>query len=265
VTGFLVGVLLASITFFSSPRVSRYIFSTGVMVRYSDLAIQISPPGYPLVGESWRIEVYVVNVSSGIPTFKPALNSTVVVTLLSSGRRRTYELPVDENGVTTFQYRSAYSDIAFQAYHTGLTPSGKVVISRHYVSSNVVDDLWTINASISIFGSLASGFAIRKRELKGKSGKLTKWILLLIFLLFSFVAIFSTYSKFFQGTTWGYPENVVGSIITLTSLRYAMFLGIVLLLLYWVVFFLLPKKDEHTRSRQRKKQRQIKSRRLRTS
>lgn len=239
--GIIAGIIISSFRRGARVRIT----SRGIIVQVVPyLTMQISPPGYPPVGESWAINVYIVDrtPSRNTLTFRPALNSTVVVTLLSDGWVKTYELPVDENGRASFQFLRGYSDVAFQAHCHGLSPSKKIVFSEHYVSPDEVNSLLAFNVFTLVFGSLGSGFLIRK----GKIGKLQKWILFFFLCLFSFVTIFSTYSTFFLGTTWGYPENIVGSLITFTKLKTTSFLGIISLLLFLIISWLLSKANART-------------------
>lgn len=234
--GVLAGLIISSLLP-QRARTSLEIVSTGRVLRENPyLAIQVSPPGYPSMGESWTISVYIVNVTSprAPPKFQSALNSTVVVTVLSNGQKQTYDFPVDENGRASFQFLPEYSDIAFQAYRLGLLPSEKFILSEHYVSSQVVDSLLSYNLIVSIFGSPVSGLIIHKKRI----GKLASLTLFSIISLFCFVWFFSLYSKLFQYTTWGYPDNIVGGFITFNLLRHISYLGTVLIVLFWIIFWL---------------------------
>jgi hypothetical protein len=128
--------------------------------------MQISPPGYPSVGEQWTINVYIADVASSTKklTFRPALNSTVVITLLLDGDLRTYELPVEENGKALFQFLPGYSDIAFQANCPGLSSSEKLVLSEHYVPPFVAPVLVLI--LVVAAGAVAVVLAVAKWKRK---------------------------------------------------------------------------------------------------
>lgn len=213
------------------------IISTGqIAPSYPRLEIQVYPPGYPSLGESWTINVYIVNVTSehALPKFHSALNSTVVVTVLSDEGEQIYELPVDENGKASFQFFPEYSDIAFQAYYPVLPPSAKIVLSQHYVSSEVVDVLLSYNLGFSLIGSPVIGLTIRKRRI----GKLASLTLYFIIFLFCFVWLFSLYSKLFQYTIWGHPNNIAGGFITINLLKNISYLATVSIILFWIVSWL---------------------------
>jgi len=207
------------------------------------LLLEVAPMGYPSVGQSWNIFVYAVDTSSGTLNLRPSFsNSTVVVKLKSGGFRQTYHISIDEKGETTFQYLPGYSDVAFQAF-CGELSSQKVIISKHYVSSEVVNNLSTINVFMSIASALTGGLAFRDRKL----GKLVKVTFLLVFVLFAIVTFSSLYVKFFKETIWGYPEDVIKGIVTLTLLKYTSYIGVVLLtilgIISWMIEFRSPKKD----------------------
>jgi len=210
-------------------------------VRYIPFVdIEVSPLGYPIAGEFWTINVYVVNKTFPDKlTYYPASNATLIVTLLSEGTKKTYELSTNEYGEATFQYHFGYMDIAFEAQIPELSPSQKVVLSTHYISPDFVDGLLTFNF-ISIVAWLPSGYIISdKIGLSAKWVKLEKGTLLLIFFLFAFVSLFALYSKFSQETIWGYPYNVVNGLITLSLLRDIFYLWVILLVSYSAIKFIV--------------------------
>ena len=190
--GFTTGFLL-------TPPPGKAVFWSGVITwRYvPSLWLEVSPMGYPQVGRSWNIFVYEVDISDGTMYLRPSFsNSTVVVQLKLGGFKQVYYLPVDEKGQTSFQYLSEYSDIAFQASRGELL-SQKVIISRHYVSPEVVNNLSAFNVFMSIVSVLVGGLTFHY----GKLGKLVKATSLLTLSLFAFVTLFSLYAKYFQETT----------------------------------------------------------------
>lgn len=232
----LVGVSYGSYVTFMINKPSRHnvIFSPVATVYiYPYLVMQISPPGYPTVGESWILSVFKVDVtdSGDRAIFQPALNSTVVITLNSDGSVKTFELPVDEKGKASFQFFPEYSDIAFQAYSPGIPPSEKIILRQHYVSFNEIRELLTFSTVIFICSLLGSGWLIHE----GKVGKWQRWILILFIILFSVVTIISIYSRLFQGTTWGYPEKIIGDLITFTRLKLISFSGVISFVFFLII------------------------------
>ncbi len=237
VIAFLIGVFLIY-SFVISPEedpLTRGIISTG-KIRHPDpyLDIRVSPSGYPPFGETWTINVYIVDTTPALPKFQPALNSTVIVTVSSKGSEQTCDLPVDENGRASFQFLPEYRDIAFHATRPGLPPSEKIVLSEHFVSSEVVDSLLAYNIFVPAIGSPIMALKIRRERI----GKLA--ILTISFIIFSFcfVGLVSLYSKLFQYTIWGYPNNIAGGFITFDSLIYISYLATVLGFLFWIIYWL---------------------------
>lgn len=182
-----------------------------------------------------------MNATSRVPTFQPALNSTVVVSLKSKEQVQRYELPVDDYGETSFQFLPDFADIAFQGYKSGYPPSNTVVLSDHFVSLAVVDSLLVYDLP-SLITSAVLAFACGRRD-----GKLTILVIVFIMSLFFFVGVFSLYSRFFQYTVWGCPNDIISGFITfdlLKSIYYSTVLLSGAFLSCWVVFmFALKKKN----------------------
>ena len=202
------------------------------------LHIEVAPKGYPVMGESWTVFVYEVTISSGKTTFKPYSNSSVVATVKFENYAQTYNLSVNNEGQATFKYLPEYRDVAFQAF-SGDFESEKVVISEHYVSSEIVNYLSGVNGLISITTAVAGGLSIRRKKI----GKILTCMVVALFCLFSSITAISLYSKFFQETTWGYPEKIFGQIITFTVLEYATVVGMVLLPIVTVISVVFRSKE----------------------
>lgn len=209
-----------------------HFFSRGTINRiYPRLVIQVSPPGYPSPGKEWEVSVFEVSLVSDSEIHRPASNSNVTVVLRSSGMEQVFYLRVDDNAQATFLYRPEYSDIAFQAFQGDLS-SQTVILSKHYVSSDVVDNLLRFNILALAVSVVSGGFILRQRKID----RVAKGILLLDICLFAFVMVFSAFSKLFQGTAWGFPENIVGGVITITLLRYLWFIGLIVVVLVVPLF-----------------------------
>lgn len=234
--------IVSELLILSHPRSSSHRTWSGTLVWHvvPYIEMQVSPPGYPLVGELWTINVYVVNKTlSDKVTHNPAPNATVHVTLLSEGIQKTYVLSTNVNGEATFEYYPNYTDIAFEAQIPGLSPSQKIVLSTHYVSSDVVDSLLTLNL-VSIVAWLSGGYLISKKiGFSTKWVKLEKWTLSLMVFVFAFSFLFAVYSKFFQETIWGHPHNVVNGLITLSLLRDVIWIWLVIYVSYSTVKFIV--------------------------
>jgi hypothetical protein len=198
---------------------------------------------YPTPGQSWTINVYSVNVTSGKVSFTPSANSTVAVYVVDSGRIKTYNLLVDAQGSADFRYSPSESDIAFVAF-SGNYSSEKIVFSAHYVPSDVIDTMLLSSSLMSGATGITGGLAVR--------GKRSRWLLfgllVLTLSLFSLVIIGSLYSRFFLETVWGYPENVFSGFVTLSLLRYLTISGFLLFsALAFVVLVLHLKKKKMTK------------------
>jgi len=180
------------------------------------LHIDVSPMGYPIIGQSWTIHVYVGGITQNRMTFSPSSNSTVVVTVNCEGSKRDYNLSVNANGEALFAFLPEYSDVAFQAFN-GKLSSEKLVVSTHYVSSGTLDLLVGVGGLMT--GVSTCGGILTFRNTKAK--RMLKICCLVILCLIAVVSVLSSYARLFQETVWGYPENVIDGIITLTLLKYA--------------------------------------------
>ena len=210
-----------------------WIYSNTVHVLGGDsLHIEVVPNGYPVVGESWTIFVYNHSFSLDQWVLKACPNASVLVRVNEdrSQPAQAYNLSVDNRGQSTFQYLSQYSDVAFQAFR-GDSHSDKVVISEHYVSSDVINRLSTGNflaLTLSIL-SLAMSHKLIGRKIKLLS--------ITIIGLLAFVSIASLFS-YTQATVWGYPEKIVGSLVTVSFLLDILIVGSVLLVIFicYIIF-----------------------------
>jgi len=176
------------------------------------LHIEVVPNGYPMVGQSWTIFVYEYSTSPGKFAFNSYPNSSVLAAVKLADHAQNYNLSVNDKGQATFVFQPEYQDVAFQAF-SGASVSEKVVISEHYVSSNIVDQLSGGNL-IALAVTVGGWFFSRN-----KIGKKSRFMVIAIICLFGLVTAISLFSKFFQETIWGYPERIIGQIITFTFLE----------------------------------------------
>ena len=236
----IIGIIIAcGIVYITQTRWKKTIYSYGI-IKFDKpyLTIQVSPPGYPLIGDSWDIYVFerFPYTDSSPSAYKPASNATVTVFYSTKhGAQETYELTVDENGKVTFQFFQEIKDIAFQAFSQGFTQSNIVIISDEYVSPTEVDSFFTFGIVTFVASLFGSSWAIWK----DKIWRWQKIFLFIILLDFSIITVFSTYSKLFMSTIWGYPENIFGGIITFTTLKILYFCGLMFLILIVMIFIFL--------------------------
>lgn len=191
---------------------------------WSRIHMEVSPMEYPVQGESWTVFVYSVNITSQSVFLKPSLNSTVVISVKDNGNGITYQLPVDAKGQVTFQYQSSYTDVAFQAFE-GNEQSEKIVIGTHFVSSESVGAMFQVNGLLAL---LTFSFE-RLAKSKLKIRKVVSVVFVSIMVLFAIVFSFSIYASFFRQTVWGYPENLIGNIVSFIMLEYLTIIGVILL------------------------------------
>lgn len=207
------------------------IFSRGFVLPVGDpLHLEVVPNGYPIVGETWIIFVYNYSISSNKLSLKACPNASVLVTVKLEDASRTYNLSVNAEGKTTFNYLPEFRDVAFQAFRDE-SYSDKIVISEHYVSSDIINRLSAGNflaLAVSILGLVIS---------RNKIGRKIKLIFFAIICLFSFVTITSLFS-YAQVTVWGYPEKIIGSLVTVSFLWNILIADLVILLIFigYVIF-----------------------------
>lgn len=215
--------------------------STGYLWTGPYMIVEVSPPGYPPIGEYWSIRVFVVNRTSEGIVFQRLSNVTILAVALVDDITKNYELNVDTNGETSMQFQSGCSDIAFQAISAELPPSEKVIITDHYVPASAIDSLLSFNA-FSALGLLIANFAVfeRKGWKSPRMGILWKFWMASIVCFFSITFFVSLYTKIFLWSQWGYPENIVDGFITITYLNYVFYFGVILLFVF-VLYTLIMK------------------------
>ena len=204
---------------------------------YGKIHIEVTPQEYPVLGQSWTIFVYSTNRTSEGISLTQLPNVTVAVSVNDNGNSKIYNLLTDEKGRTEFQYLPSYSDVSFQASELN-NQSEKIVISRHYVSSNVVETMLTVNSLFALATGVGTGLA----KLKLRIRKALSALFIPVIVLFAVISLLSFYSRFFLETPWGYPEALIGGIISLDILKYATIIGVALLLSFSILTTLISIK-----------------------
>ena len=254
----LIGILisfsfvLALITVGNEPpkKSSKEITMTGTIISpIPYLVVQVSPPGYPIPGTAWKISVYEVSeYLNEAPILKPAPNSTVQITLMENGKKIIHQITTDSNGETNFEFMPDYTAIAFSAFTKNITRCETVALSTQYNDSQGLDRSLLTNLSLTVV--TIAGFIISQRE---KAAPFTKRNIIferVIFgsalFLFAFVTVVSSISRIAQNTIWGYPENILWGVITVTSLEYLSIIGIVLFMtiLFYALIITFRKNTE---------------------
>jgi len=222
----------------STQNYTATVISKGTVVRLPMLEIQVSPPGFPEVGQFWKINVFLINKTDnqGNLVYESAPDSIIIVTVPIEAGQKKYELVTNENGEAPFQYVSEYKGVSFQAKYADDLVSPEITLSNYFVPSDVVDTLLYYNV-FSVVGSLASGFLIKPDvTARYKSWRrLSRTALFCSIALFAFVTLSSLISKTFEGTTWGYPNKILNSPIDFTLLRYVFYIAVLLLISAWIV------------------------------
>jgi hypothetical protein len=236
---FIAGFLLAWYQSTTSSKGPIIISNTvTVIVKPRLVHIEVSPMAFPVVGQSWKIFVYSTNQTSDNVYYTPQPNASITVDAKNGNQAKTYFLNVDENGQAEFQFISEYSDIAFKATYGG-NESETIVISEHYVSSDIVDTLLLANGLVmSPLSGIGTVLSFRRKRVK----RAFSLILTGVFLLFIFIMASSIYSKLFLGTIWGYPENIFG-FISLAFLSYATIVGVVIFCIFTSLAFVIQQRS----------------------
>lgn len=235
VMSFLLGYLLSQPFTMQSKDlldVGVAIGSTGSVMTYPRLVIQISPPGYPLPGKQWKASVFKVDKIQDYEAYRPALNSSVIVSLYVDGEKKVFNLSVDEHAEVMIEYRPEYSDVAFQAY-SGTVVSMKVILAKHFRSPEAINNLRWFNM-LALLATISGGIS----TLRERAKKLMLALFLPALLLNVFVALFLGLAS--KATTeWGIPEKVIGELITIGRLEIAFFIGSVITLVALAAFIIM--------------------------
>lgn len=199
------------------------------------LELQVSPPGYPQVGDTWKILVYKVNES----TREYAKNATVIVEVLTeTNTNESYKLPTNEIGQATFQYLPEHSEVSFQAFLEGYEASDIFRMNQRYVPESDITILFWVSSAASFGGAVATGKYIGGERKKSTYKKAVFWTSVVTWGLSSFVLLSTIYLFLFRSTFWGYPWEVVGPFVTTETLRYSTYVAGVLYLLDGFLLFL---------------------------
>jgi len=215
------------------------------------LVMQVSPPGYPPVGGTWNINVFAAkNWGSWGPILEPAPNVNVTVTLLSWGKERVVRLTTNEKGEAEFDYQPEYTDIAFQAQGLNIVDSDAFVLTSRFVQTQDIENPLYFGA-IAIVAEIATIFIDIRRtgnQISKLRTKIESSVIAIDLFLLIFATLVSIYSKLFLGTIWGYPEDILSGLITVTLLKYVFYTGI-LMFIGIIVYKILVSKSQDSKTR----------------
>lgn len=211
------------------------------------LDLQVSPPGYPEIGGLWSLLVHKVNFGERATLHEYAENATVKVDVLTNtNAAETYVLLVDDKGRASFQYLKRYSEVCFQAFLEGYEDSNRIVLNQSYVS---VDTLtWLSSFSLVCLGLAAVGADYIGEKRKSSFIRILNWTFLCIMSISSFILVSTTYSFLFKGTLWGFPSEIIATVVTVETLKYSAFFTVLLYIFSTFLFYLdrtKKKKNDH--------------------
>lgn len=224
------------------------------------LELQVFPPGYPEIGDSWSLLVYKTNLTDGTPTHKIAENATVIVDILArTNDVEFYELQTDDRGRTSFWYSPRYSEVCFQAFLNGYRPSNRVILNQSYVPGSTATFLFSFSSG-SIAGALGIGKYLMEKK-KTRLRRILYWNMPCIIVVSSFILLLTFYSFLFKSTSWGFPSEVIAPFLTFESLKYSAFIVVILYIFTAFLYFMdySKSKNQKTVKRHSKKSRKKKT------
>jgi hypothetical protein len=210
------------------------------------LDLRVSPPGYPEIGSFWSIIVFKVNFNEGRSVYSHAENATVIVGVLTKTNMvETYQFLTDSEGKASFQYLEKYSEVRFQSFLDGYKPSDEIVLNQRYVSQDTLTWLSSFSGTCLAL-ALGSGSYLGRKK-KSSFNKILNWTLLCIMSISSFILIFVIYSFLFKGTSWGFPSEIIASVVTFETLKRLAFVTVFLYVFAAFLFYINFTKQNENR------------------
>jgi hypothetical protein len=175
----------------------------------SVLRMDVTPPGYPIPGNDWTVQVWQSYLDGN---FTPASNATVI--LESNGTN--FEATTDANGVAAVTYQNSLGGVTILAEKSGFaTAVFTPVVS--YVSS---DNAWEVMGSFFALGVLANvtlvlrtGKAVRRKGgwLSGLRGsvELALSAVVVVTFLFGLALSLVWLSQWSLGSSYGYSNQII--------------------------------------------------------
>jgi len=226
------------------------------MVAYAPrLDLRVSPPGYPEIGSFWSIIIFKIDFNEGRSVYSHAENATVIVEVLTKTNMfETYQFLTDSEGRASFQYLEKYSEVCFHSFLDKYEPSDKMVLNQRYVSQDTLTWLLSFSGTSLALASGSGSYLGRKR--KFSFNRILNWTLLCIISISSFILIFAIHSFLFKGTLWGFPSEIIASVVTFETLKYLAFVTVLLYVFAAFLFYIDRTKQNENRKptkRQRRK------------
>ena len=171
------------------------------MVQPPRLRINAYPPGYPVEGQSWTIEVWVSQ--ENWLTWKTVPNATVIMhTSLQGDLIKT----TDSKGKAIFMYTSILGSVNFEAHFNNLdclwTPQQRFVSNT---TTLLVIGIFGIG-SPTVFWSTVSVY--RKRKKSDPIGKILSWALLVLTVV-GWLLCLIWFNTWKLGTEWGFGDRII--------------------------------------------------------
>lgn len=256
----IVAVLVIAVAVFLFSLASYFLSSMARPPLEPYLELQIFPPGYPEIGDSWSLLVYKTNLTDVTPIHKIAENATVIVDILArTNDVEFYELQTDDSGRTSFWYLPRYSEVCFQAFLNGYRPSNRVILNQSYVPRSTATFLFSFSSG-SIVGALGIGKYLMEKK-KTRLRRILYWNMPCIIVVSSFILLLTFYSFLFKSTSWGFPSEVIAPFLTFESLKYSAFTVVILYVFTAFLSFMdySKSKNRKTVKRHSKKSRKKKT------
>lgn len=202
--------LMLIFVFFTLPFVKLTPHS---MVAIPKLEIVAYPPGYPVDGQSWSIQV-LGSQDNGV-LWSPIDNATVCMTF-SSGSSIIYH--TDLNGVTTVMYSSSLGLVSFQATASGYLDAVWTPVERFVSSTAALFVIGLYGAGgPTIFWSVLADY--RKQKAKEAVWNVVFWVSLTTAIVGGLLSL-SWFRDWGLGAEWGFSNSIIGPILYNPDLFY---------------------------------------------
>lgn len=186
----------------------------GTNIGEPSLKMNVVPPGYPVVGSTWAIQVWQPDRNG---TLVPAKNASV---LIEPNVGPPYQIQTDTNGQVSLTYTNSYGKVTIVAIKSGFAQASYTPIDS-FVSTDTawqaVGAFWTASA---LSGTVLVKFR-RKMFSKGKTlatkaayilGVAVSLIVVAV-LIIGLSLTFVWVSQFGNGTAYGFPSSIALGLV----------------------------------------------------
>lgn len=182
-----------------------FLVGTGVMlsiVQRPQLKVEMSPPGYPPVGESWKITVW-ENEMSGSGWVKSSNASVILFTETND----TYIFSTDLKGLVEAEYRPEYGKVTIEVVKEGFRGTSWIPAYR-FIDLSIVIAFYTI--FIAVTGAtikVISGFFKFEKRLSNFT-KFIGYTISAMQVVATFLASRWFWDNYQTGRTWGFNSVI---------------------------------------------------------